>query len=740
MTDPFQDRESENYERPIASREYLLKILTDAGKPLSFDDIADEVHIPLDQEEALQRRLMAMCRDAQITRDREERFLLVDKTDLIAGRFSAHPDGFGFVVRDDGEKDLFVHDKQAMKVYDGDRVLVRAAQFRGRGDAEAKIVEVTDRAHDSLVGQVRRHDGIWLVEPRNRKLVHPVVIHPEQTAGAEEGQYVSVMLTTQPSSKASPTGRIIQIIGHDDDPGIEIAVAVGTHDLPHHFSETAVQQAAGYGESIDQSIAQTRKDLRDMPFVTIDGEDSRDFDDAVYAQRSSTGGWKLWVAIADVAEYVKPGMQLDDEALERATSVYFPREVIPMLPEALSNGLCSLNPGVDRLAMVAEINVTKDGKLSKFNFHEGVFRSHARLTYNQVNAALEDGEAFAALPGGAAVQTNITDLFSLYQALKLTRAERGAIEFEAPEPMFQMDENGHLSGIGTRWRGDSHKLIEECMLLANVAAARFLIRHKVPALYRVHLGPPTDKLTATRAALAPLGLHLGGGDEPTPEDFQVVMEASRGRADEGLIQVLLLRAMSQARYEPDENGGHFGLGYDAYTHFTSPIRRYPDLMVHRGIKAILRKDAKQYPYDLDRLTALGEHCSNCERRADDASRDVNAWLKCRFMTERLGNTYKGTVTGVAPFGLFITLDELFVEGMVHVTALPADYYQHDPVTHTMRGDKNGLTFRLADTLTVQVARVDMETRRIDFALLGAKPKKTKLKEVLKTQKKKGRRR
>lgn len=740
MTDPFQDRESENYERPIASREYLLKILTDAGKPLSFDDIADEVHIPLDQEEALQRRLMAMCRDAQITRDREERFLLVDKTDLIAGRFSAHPDGFGFVVRDDGEKDLFVHDKQAMKVYDGDRVLVRAAQFRGRGDAEAKIVEVTDRAHDSLVGQVRRHDGIWLVEPRNRKLVHPVVIHPEQTAGAEEGQYVSVMLTTQPSSKASPTGRIIQIIGHDDDPGIEIAVAVGTHDLPHHFSETAMQQAAGYGESIDQSIAQSRKDLRDMPFVTIDGEDSRDFDDAVYAQRSSTGGWKLWVAIADVAEYVKPGMQLDDEALERATSVYFPREVIPMLPEALSNGLCSLNPGVDRLAMVAEINVTKDGKLSKFNFHEGVFRSHARLTYNQVNAALEDGEAFAALPGGPAVQTNITDLFSLYQALKLTRAERGAIEFEAPEPMFQMDENGHLSGIGTRWRGDSHKLIEECMLLANVAAARFLIRHKVPALYRVHLGPPTDKLTATRAALAPLGLHLGGGDEPTPEDFQVVMEASRGRADEGLIQVLLLRAMSQARYEPDEKGGHFGLGYDAYTHFTSPIRRYPDLMVHRGIKAILRKDAKQYPYDLDRLTALGEHCSNCERRADDASRDVNAWLKCRFMTERLGNTYKGTVTGVAPFGLFITLDELFVEGMVHVTALPADYYQHDPVTHTMRGDKNGLTFRLADTLTVQVARVDMETRRIDFALLGAKPKKTKLKEVLKTQKKKGRRR
>jgi len=740
MTDPFKDRESENYERPIASREYLLKILTDAGKPLSFDDIADEVMIPLDQEEALQRRLMAMCRDAQITRDREDRFLLVDKTDLIAGRFSAHPDGFGFVVRDDGEKDLFVHDKQAMKVYDGDRVLVRAVQFRGRGDAEAKIVEVTDRAHDSLVGQVRRYDGVWVVEPRNRKLVHPVVIHPEQTAGAEVGQYVSVMLTTQPSKNASPTGRIVQIIGHDDDPGIEIAVAVGTHDLPHEFSETALAQAASYGESIDPAIAATRKDLRDLPFVTIDGEDARDFDDAVYAQRSSTGGWKLWVAIADVAEYVKPGMQLDTEALDRATSVYFPRQVIPMLPEALSNGLCSLNPEVDRLAMVAEINVTKDGKLSKFNFHEGVFRSHARLTYNQVNAALEDGEAFAALPGSTPVQTNITDLFSLYQALKLTRAERGAIEFEAPEPMFEIDENGHLSGIGTRWRGDSHKLIEECMLLANVAAARFLIRHKVPALYRVHLGPPTDKLTATRAALAPLGLHLGGGDEPTPEDFQVVMEAARGRADEGLIQVLLLRAMSQARYEPDEKGGHFGLGYDAYTHFTSPIRRYPDLLVHRGIKAILRKDPSQYPYDLDRLHSLGEHCSNCERRADDASRDVNAWLKCRFMTQRLGNTYQGTVTGVAPFGLFITLDELFVEGMVHVTALPADYYQHDPTSHTMRGEKSGLTFRLADTLTVQVARVDMETRRIDFALLGAKPKKTKLKEVLKKQKKKGRRR
>ena len=742
MSDPFKDRESENYERPIASREYLLQILTDAGQPLSFDDIADEIHVPLEQEEALQRRLMAMCRDGQITMDRAERFLLVDKTDLIAGRFSAHPDGFGFVVRDDGEKDLFVHDKQAMKVYDGDRVLVRSVAFRGRGrgDAEAKIVEVTERAHDSLVGQMRRYDGVWVVEPRNRKLVHPVVIHPDQIGGAEVGQYVSVMLTTQPSKQASPTGRVIQVIGHDDDPGIEIAVAVGTHDLPHEFSAQALVQAEGYGEQIDPAIAKTRKNLRDLPFVTIDGEDARDFDDAVYAERSSTGGWKLWVAIADVAEYVKPGMQLDTEALERATSVYFPRQVIPMLPEALSNGLCSLNPDVDRLAMVAEINVTKDGKLSKFNFHEGVFRSHARLTYHQVNQALEDGEAFAALPGGVPVQTNITDLYSLYQALKLTRAERGAIEFEAPEPMFQMDEQGHISGIAPRWRGDSHKLIEECMLLANVAAARFLIRHKTPALYRVHLGPPTDKLTATRAALAPLGLHLGGGDEPTPEDFQVVMEAARGRADQGLIQVLLLRAMSQARYEPDEKGGHFGLGYDAYTHFTSPIRRYPDLMVHRGIKAILRKDPKQYPYDLDRLNSLGEHCSNCERRADDASRDVNAWLKCRFMTQRLGNNYMGTVTGVAPFGFFLTLDDLFVEGMVHVTSLPSDYYQHDPVSHTMRGDKTGLTFRLADQLQVQVARVDMETRRIDFALLGAKSKKVGLKDVLKKQKKKGRRR
>ncbi|QGG79420.1 ribonuclease R [Litorivicinus lipolyticus] len=725
MKDPFEDRESENYERPIASREFIIQILTDAGKPLSFDDIADDVEIQLDQEEALQRRLMAMCRDAQIASDREGRFMLVDKTDLIAGRFSAHPDGFGFVIRDDGEKDLFVHDKQAMKVYDGDRVLVRAVQFRGRNDYEAKIVEVTDRAHTALVGQLKRNSGVWMVEPRNRKLVHPVIMQPDQIGQAEEGQFVSVELTSQPSHRASPTGRIVQIIGHDDDPGIEIAVAVGTHDLPHEFSQQAIDQADAYGEFIDQGIAATRKDLRALPFCTIDGEDARDFDDAVFAQRTDGGGWKLWVAIADVAEYVKPGMQLDTEAVERATSVYFPRQVIPMLPEALSNGLCSLNPDVDRLAMVAEINVSARGAMTRVNFHEGVFRSHARLTYNQVNDALEDGAAFAAIPGGAAVQTNITDLYSLYHVLKKVRAERGAIEFEAPEPMFQMDANGHIAGITGRWRGDSHKLIEECMLLANVAAAKYLIKHEKPSLYRVHEGPSVDKLIATRAALAPMGLHLQGGDEPTPEDYQAVMEQARGRPDESLIQVLLLRSMSQARYEPDAKGGHFGLGYEAYTHFTSPIRRYPDLMVHRALKSILRKDPSVYPYDQARLETMGEHCSNCERRADDASRDVNAWLKCRFMTQHIGSEFTGVVTGVAPFGLFITLNDMFVEGMVHVTALPADYYRHDATTHSMVGEQSGQTFRLADELKVRVVRVDMDTRRIDFDIPGMQPAKDK---------------
>ena len=739
MKDPFQDRESENYERPIASREFILKILTDAGKPLSFDDIADDVEIPLDQEEALQRRLMAMCRDGQLASDREGRFMLVDKTDLIAGRFAAHPDGFGFVVRDGGEKDLFVHDNRALNVYDGDRVLVRAVQFRGRNDYEAKIVEVTDRAHTTLVGQLKRIDGVWLVEPRNRKLVHPVVMHPDQIGDAEVGQYVSVELTSQPNHRASPTGRIVQVIGHDDDPGIEIAVAVGTHDLPHEFTPEAIAQAEGYGEFIDQGIAATRMDLRHLPFCTIDGEDARDFDDAVYAQRSSTGGWKLWVAIADVAEYVKPGMQLDRDAVERATSVYFPRQVIPMLPEALSNGLCSLNPDVDRLAMVAEINVTPSGGMSRIKFHEGVFRSHARLTYNQVNAALDDGEAFANLPGGAAVQTNVTDLFSLYQVLKAVRADRGAIEFEAPEPMFQMDAQGHIAGITGRWRGDSHKMIEECMLLANVAAAKFLIKHQKPSLYRVHESPSVDKLIATRAALAPLGLHLQGGDEPSPEDYQAVMQQARGRNDESLIQVLLLRSMSQARYEPNPKGGHFGLGYEAYTHFTSPIRRYPDLMVHRALKSIIRKDPSVYPYDQARLETMGEHCSNCERRADDASRDVNAWLKCRFMTQHIGSEFRGVVTGVAPFGLFVTLNDMFVEGMVHVTALPSDYYKHDPVTHSMTGEQTRQTYRLADELTVRVARVDLDTRRIDFDLGGMKAKKTKLKDVLKKSKKKGKR-
>ncbi|MGB0225922.1 MAG: ribonuclease R, partial [Litorivicinaceae bacterium] len=728
----------------VASRKWLLELLEEAGRPLDYEEMASLTQTIESNREGLFARLSAMCRDGQIITDRIGRYVLVDRAGLVSGRVSAHRDGFGFFEPDDDGDTLYLHDRQMRKVFHGDRVLVAVMppSRHSKSKREARIVEVLERTHQRLIGRLREQAGVKFVTPEDDRFLHEILIPDDQLHGAQFGQFVVVQLDTFPESNRQPVGHVVDVVGAASDPGIEVQVAVRTHDLPYEFSEEAIDQARAFGESIDPAIADTRMDLRDCPFVTIDGEDARDFDDAVYAAPRGKNGWTLWVAIADVANYVTENSPLDQTAIERGTSVYFPSEVIPMLPETLSNGLCSLNPHVDRLALAVCLEIASTGRVTSYRFHEVVFQSQQRLTYQQVQDTLDAVEADHQSPAALrtaivdsghfntnAVAENVADLFSLYRVLRAARDDRGALDFDSVEPKFSFDDKGKISGVVPHQRLEAHKLIEECMLAANVAAARCLKKFKLPTLYRIHEGPSDERLAALRQFLGSMALGLGGGEKPEPSDYQALLDQAQARPDFPLIQAMILRSMQQAKYAPDPDIGHFGLSYDHYTHFTSPIRRYPDLTVHRLLKRIVQTGAQDDPVrlvrdhlpDMERMVGLGEHCSMTERRADEASRDVGQWLKCQFMREKLGEEYQGTITGVAGFGLFILLDELFVEGMVHVTQLPPDYWVFSEQQHTLTGERTHQVFRLADSVRVTVARVDLDARRIDFALAGNGP-------------------
>jgi ribonuclease R len=513
---------------------------------------------------------------------------------------------------------------------------------------------------------------------------------------------VTVDFLAQPAPHAQPIGRVAEVLGHHADPGMEIEIAVRKFDLPHEFSKRALAQAHSLPDSVQTEDLHNRRDLRTLEFVTIDGETARDFDDAVFARREQgegKRGWRLWVAIADVSHYVRLGDALDRDARERGTSVYFPRRVIPMLPEKLSNGLCSLNPDVDRLAMVCEMAITPQGEIARYQFYAGVIRSHARLTYTEVWNKLSTGTA----------PEHLRVLYELFHALFAERTRRGAIDFDTLETRMVFDVRGKIERIVPEPRNDAHRIIEECMLAANVCAGNLLHGRKQPVLYRVHDAPAADKVAALRDFLGELGLQLPGGEIPRPKDYARLLERIRKRPDFGLLQTILLRSLKQAVYSPS-NVGHFGLAFDAYVHFTSPIRRYPDLLVHRAIKAALA----QRKYAEEDWEALGRHCSETERRADEASRDVENWLKCYYMRDHVGGTFSGSITGVVPFGLFVTLDDYFVDGLVHISELGRDYFQFDAARHLLLGERSGRRYRLADRMTVKLVRVDLETRKIDF--------------------------
>ncbi len=714
-SDPHADREANLYETPLPSRELILTTMGEQGVPLSVEELYTLLEISDEERDIFNRRLNAMEREGQIIKNRKGALCIADKLDLIAGVVQGHPDGFGFLIPDDKTKvsgdDVFLSPKEMSQVMHGDRAMVRISGLDRRGRPEGKLVEVLERRTQKLVGRVVHSTGVTIVAAEDKRINQDILIPYNMDMQAKPGQVVMVELTEQPSSHAKPMGKVVEILGNYADSGMEIEIALRKHNLPYEFSPAAVKLAESYPKLVQESDFKGRIDLRELPLITIDGETARDFDDAVFAEPQGKG-WRLVVAIADVSFYVKPQDALDKCAFERGNSVYFPRRVIPMLPEALSNGLCSLNPEVERLCMVCDMQVDGAGVVKQFKFYPSVMRSKARMTYNQVFEILQNPTAELALEYAWLVP-HLNDLYSVYQLMLSQREKRGAIEFETTETIMMFNEQGKIEEIVPSFRNEAHKLIEECMLAANVCAADFLAAHEHPALYRVHEGPTPEKLEALRTFMGEFGFGVGGGDSPHAKDYGKLIDRIRERPDAQLLQTVLLRSMQQAVYSPD-NLGHFGLAYEAYAHFTSPIRRYPDLLIHRAIKAVLNGDR----YKAGDWSQLGEHCSMTERRADDATRDVTNWLKCFYMQDKIGEVFEGTVAAVTSFGLFVALDGVYVEGLVHVTELGNDYFHFDKARHEMTGERTAVRYRLGDRLTIKVVRVDLETAKIDFTLIN----------------------
>jgi ribonuclease R len=714
--------------RPPLDPAAVLEALTHAGAPLRTAELARRLDAQADREEELAPVLAELERAGQVVRNRSGLFLVAARANLLAGQVQGHRDGFGFLIRDDrGGPDVVLSEAEMSKLVHGDRALVRVTGTDRRGRPEGEIVDVIERRTHRLVGRLLNERGVRVVVPEDQRIRHDILVPPQAIGAAQDGQVVVVEIVQQPQRNLQAVGRIVEVLGAIDDPGMEIEIAVRKFGVPHVFPEAVLAEAAALPAQVQRKDLRGRIDLRDVQLVTIDGEDARDFDDAVYCEADGKRGWRLIVAIADVDHYVHAGSPLDAEAQNRSTSVYFPRRVIPMLPEELSNGLCSLKPEVDRLVMVCDMTVNRDGAVRGYQFYPAVMHSKARLTYNEVWDALSNPSSKAA-QRLAPLRARLHELHELYRAFARARAARGALELETTETQILCDAQGRIERIVARVRNDAHRLIEECMLAANVCAADFLQRRKQPALLRVHEGPTPAKLELLRTTLRSLSLTLAGGDDPEPSDYAALLERIRARPDGALLQTLVLRSMQQAQYTP-HNAGHFGLAYEAYTHFTSPIRRYPDLLVHRAIKAALAQrlyvpqlaPAEGRPARAGEPGAvweqLGLQCSANERRADDASRDVEAWLKSYYVRERVGETFAGSISSVVPFGLFVVLDELYVEGLVHISELGGEYFQYSEGGHELRGERTGIRYRLGDRLTVQVARVDLEARRIDFRLV-----------------------
>lgn len=724
--DPHAEREAARYQNPVASRELILATLQQQARPLTMAQLAHHfaIHDDPEREEALRRRLVAMERDGQLMANRRGAYVPMDESLLIEGRVQGHVDGFGWLIPLDGSSDLLLSSKEMRLVFDGDTVLAREAGYDHKGRREARIVRVKARGQQRLVGRVCDENGEMFVVPDNPRICHDILLQGD-LLGAEPGQFVTLEITSPPTHRDGACGRVVEVLGDFMAPGMEIDIALRNFDIPHVWPEAVLKEAEKLPEAVRQKDLANRLDLRELPLVTIDGEDARDFDDAVYAEKRR-GGFRLVVAIADVSWYVRPGSALDTEAAQRGNSVYFPQHVVPMLPEQLSNGLCSLNPHVDRLCLVCDMTISLKGRVTSYQFHSAVMHSQARLTYTQVAAYLQRE---AASPDAVAqqatealmamttptVRTSLDTLHALYKVLRAAREVRGALDFDSTETRIIFDDQRKIARMVPVTRNEAHMLIEECMLSANVCAAELALEQSLPVLFRNHHGPREEKLQKLRRFLALLGLDFTASMQPEPADLLAVIEQIHERPDAGNIQTMILRSMTQAVYQSG-NEGHFGLAYKAYAHFTSPIRRYPDLLLHRALRLAIGHSAGTPPEGAA-LEAMGQQCSMTERRADEATRDVIAWLKCEYMQEHVGEEFDGIIAGVTSFGFFVTLSEIYVDGLVHVSNLKDDYYRFDEVQQRLVGERSGLVYALGDAVRVSVAAVNLDERKIDFDLV-----------------------
>lgn len=741
--DPYAKREAERYENPVPSREAVLQVLADKGRPLTADALTDLLGVEdRSNRMAFGFRLKAMLRDGQLLENRAGKLGIIEQMDLLPGTVEAHKEGYGFVLLDAKKPDLFLPPRQLQKVMHGDRVLVSENYHRYLKRSEAHIVEITERAVTQVVGRFHQEGSAAWVLPDNKQLRFEALIANMNGFTPQEGDHLVASIEQYPTARHSMRVKIEEVIASPDDAGMEIEVALRSFDLPFTWPADVTEQLKRIPDSVAAKEAKGRADLRDLPFVTIDGEDARDFDDAIHVSKRPRGGWRLMVAIADVGHYVRPGSALDNEAVNRGTSVYFPSRVIPMLPEKLSNGLCSLNPDVDRLCLYCDMLISANGRISRYAFGEGIIRSHYRFTYTQVGAYLEQAESDAAQTLyqtlSSPLQTQLVAFHQLYLTLRAQRENRGAIDFDRTETRVLFDDQLKIRNIVPATRNVAHTMIEEAMLAANTCAARLLKEEKLPTLFRNHEPPKQDRLANLQAFLEPLGLHLDwdGKSDPAPATLQALGAQIASRPDKDVIQVMMLRSLTQAKYE-STNKGHFGLAYPYYAHFTSPIRRYPDLLVHRALRYLIREGRSKrvmtegtlkpvprqqiLPYNDKQMLELGEHCSMTERRADDASRDVMKWLKCQFMEQHLGSTFSGTISGVTNFGLFVELDDIHIDGLLHIANLGDDYFRFDQNMMLLRGRASGYEFRLGDAVEVRIAAVLTDDRKIDLQLVSHQP-------------------